>query len=217
MDGRIGEDVYIGRFLFVWAVFYLTFFLGSKQKIVQGILFAAAAIAGVTGTDVMLSGWVSWSAEQTFVPFSTRVWAWIALAALPAGDRGLSWTQGPAPACALRWCIPSRSPGAIEPGRSTITYGNNHYTYARQEPNLAAHALVAAFALFLCWWGVRMASKALVNLGIVGFAVTVAWFYFSDIWDKMNRSLGLIGLGVLVPRRRLGSGKDATAYPGRHG
>ena len=45
MEGHIGEDVYLGRFLFVWAILYLTFFLGSKRKIVAGILFAAAAIA----------------------------------------------------------------------------------------------------------------------------------------------------------------------------
>jgi hypothetical protein len=38
---------------------------------------------------------------------------------------------------------------------------------------------------------------ALVNLGIVGFAIAVGWFYFSDIFDKVGRSLGLIGLGVL--------------------
>jgi hypothetical protein len=44
---------------------------------------------------------------------------------------------------------------------------------------------------------VRQASQALVNLGIVGFAVTVGWFYYSDILDKFSRSLGLIGLGVL--------------------
>jgi hypothetical protein len=25
----------------------------------------------------------------------------------------------------------------------------------------------------------------------------VGWFYFSDIFDKMGRSLGLIGLGIL--------------------
>ena len=36
-----------------------------------------------------------------------------------------------------------------------------------------------------------------MNLGIVFFGATVAWFYFSDLFDKMGRSLGLIGLGVL--------------------
>ena len=43
----------------------------------------------------------------------------------------------------------------------------------------------------------RQASRALVNLGIVGFAIAVGWFYFSNIFDKMGRSLGLIGLGIL--------------------
>jgi uncharacterized membrane protein len=92
-------------------------------------------------------------------------------------------------------------------------------TYTRIEPNLAAHALVAAFAIFLCWWGVRMASKALVNLGIVGFAIAVAWFYFSNVFDKVGRSLGLIGLGILFlaggwvlekMRRRILAGMDAA-------
>jgi hypothetical protein len=56
---------------------------------------------------------------------------------------------------------------------------------------------VAAFAVFLCAWGVRIASRALVNLGTVAFAVAVGWFYFSNIFSALGRSLGLIGLGVL--------------------
>jgi hypothetical protein len=36
-----------------------------------------------------------------------------------------------------------------------------------------------------------------VNLGTVFFGAAVTWFYFSDLFDKMGRSLGLIGLGVL--------------------
>ena len=31
----------------------------------------------------------------------------------------------------------------------------------------------------------------------VAFALTVVWFYFSDIMGKLDRSLGLIVLGVL--------------------
>lgn len=60
-----------------------------------------------------------------------------------------------------------------------------------------AHALVSGFAVLLIWWGMRETSKALVNFGIVGFAVSVGWFYFSNIFDKVGRSLGLIGLGIL--------------------
>ena len=77
-------------------------------------------------------------------------------------------------------------------------YGyNNAGAWTHREPNLAAHALVATFCIFIIWWGVRQTSRALVNLGIVGFAITVTWFFFSNVFDKMARSLGLIGLGVL--------------------
>ena len=80
---------------------------------------------------------------------------------------------------------------------ATYGWSNHIYKETRSGPNLAAHVLVAAFAVFISWWGVRQASRLLVNLGIAGFALAVCWFYFSDIIDKMGRSLGLIGLGVL--------------------
>jgi len=89
---------------------------------------------------------------------------------------------------ALPWCIRVRL--------QRYDYGNYHSSYTYSTPNLLAHALVAAFTVFIIWWGVRQASKALVNLGIVGFAIR--WvFYFSDLFDKMGRALGLIGLGIL--------------------
>jgi uncharacterized membrane protein len=65
------------------------------------------------------------------------------------------------------------------------------------EPSVALYALVAAVCVFLAWWGVRESSKAIVNYGIAAFALTVMWFYFSDIMGKLDRSLGLIVLGIL--------------------
>jgi uncharacterized membrane protein len=216
---RIGLNVYAGRFLFVWAILYLTFFLGSQKKIVQDILFAAAAIAATVGTVLMLDGWESWSAQQSYIPFSIRVWAWIALAALPLVIAAFHGHKGLMPVAlavvysiALPWCYRSWT-------ESYDPFNAGKQVYVRTEPNLAAHALVAAFAILLCWWGVRMASKALVNLGIVGFAVAVGWFYFSNIFDKVGRSLGLIGLGVLFlaggwalekMRRRILAGMESS-------
>ena len=196
-DGHIGDDVYGGRFLFVWAVLYLTFFAGSRRRVVQGILFAAAAIAAVGGIFMMLEGWRSYSATQTFIPFGMRVWSWLAIAAVPLVIAAFKGHKGLLPiaaavgfAEALPWCLHVKT--------SYYTYANGYRgSYSTSEPNLAAHALVAAFAVFLIWWGVQLASKALVNFGIVGFAVSVGWFYFSNIFDKVGRSLGLIGLGIL--------------------
>ena len=82
-DAHIGEIAYMGRFLFLWSIFYLTIFLGSRRKVTQGILFVVSALAAIVGTGMMLEGWTSWSAEQSFVHFGTRVWIWVAMAALP--------------------------------------------------------------------------------------------------------------------------------------
>lgn len=196
-EQHIGRDVYLGRFLFVWAIFYLTVFLGSRRKAVHGILFAAAAIAAISGTFLMTDGWPSWLASETFIPFSTRFWAWTAIAALPlviAAFKGHWGLIPPASAIvfsiALPWCQHTWTQfNDFGPG------GRSYYT--RSEPNLVAHAIVAAFAVFIIWWGMRQASRALVNLGILYFAIAVAWFYWSNIFDKVGRSLGLIGLGIL--------------------
>ncbi len=197
MEGHIGDSIYMGRLCFVWAILYLTFFANSQRKVVQGILFAVSAIAAVTGIVLMLASWASYSSDQTFIPFGTRVWAWIVIAAIPLIVAAFHGHKGLVPiaaaiafAMALPWCYSAWS--------ETMIWGNGgNHVLTGTRPNLLAHALVAAFAVFLCAWGVRLFSRALVNLGIVGFAAAVAWFYFSDIYNKLDRSLGLIGLGIL--------------------
>jgi uncharacterized membrane protein len=209
-EGHTGQALYLGRFLFVWAIFYLTMILGSRRWAVHGILFTAAAIAAISGVVLMNEGWRSYGNEP-FLSFGTRFWAWTAIAAMPliiAVFKGHWGLIPPATAIltsiALPWCQ------RVWVEHYNYGYGPN--TYTSSEPNLAAHALVAAFAVFIIAWGMRQASRALVNLGIVYFALAVGWFYFSDIFDKVGRSLGLIGIGILfllggwgleVTRRRL--------------
>jgi uncharacterized membrane protein len=195
--GHIGQGAYLGRFLLVWAIFYLTVFLGSRRKAVHGILFAAAAIAAVLGTGMMTEGWASWSASQTSIPFGTRFWAWTAIAAVPlaiAAFRGHWGLIPPASAVAVAVALPWCQRVWIE----HYEYGNGRNgSFTRSDPDLLAHVLVAAFAVFMIGWGMRQTSRALVNLGTVYFAIAVTWFYFSNIFDKVGRSLGLIGLGIL--------------------
>ncbi|MGD1108463.1 MAG: DUF2157 domain-containing protein [Terracidiphilus sp.] len=190
-DGRIGENVYEGRFLFLWAILCITFFIASRRKVVQGILFAVSCVALFYGTVGMSGGWNSWQ-NQPSVSFGIRVWAWTAIAAVPLIIAAFHGHKGLIPIAAaiaysivLPWCY----------GPYTERISGN--TISGYRPNLMAYALVAAFAVFLCWWGVRLVSRALVNFGLVAFAAAVGWFYFSDIMNKLNRSLGLIGLGIL--------------------
>lgn len=196
-EGHIGENVYAGRFLIVWAVLYLTFFIGTKREVLRGILSAVAAIASITGICILLDGWSSWG-DQTYLPLGLRTWGWVDIAAIPLLFAVFRFRKTVIPVAvaicfsiALPWCQRIWT----VTGQSWI--GDVQMSYSRYVPNLAAHALVAAFAVFIIWWGVRQFSRAMVNLGIVGFAITVIWFYFSDIFDKLDRSLGLIGLGIL--------------------
>jgi uncharacterized membrane protein len=195
--GHIGQGPYLGRFLLVWAIFYLTMSLGSRRRAVHGILFAAAAIAALIGTAMMISGSLSWTVSQTAIPFGTRFWAWTVIAAVPlafAAFRGHWGLIPPASAIAFAFALPRCRSAWVE----HYDYGNGQNgSFTRSDPNLLAHVLVAAFAVFIIAWGVRQVSRALVNLGIVYFAIAVTWFYFSNIFDKVGRSLGLIGLGIL--------------------
>ncbi|MGD0831463.1 MAG: DUF2157 domain-containing protein [Terracidiphilus sp.] len=190
-EGHIGEEVYAGRFLIVWAILYLTFFLGSKRKILQGILFAVSAIAALIGVVLLLDPWRSWG-DRTFLSLSLQTWGWIGIAVVPLLFAVFKFKKTVIPV-AVAICFSIALPWCQRVWTDHEYYGS----YVRNEPNLTAHALVAAFCVFVIWWGVRQASKALVNLGIVAFAIAVGWFYFSDIFDKLDRSLGLIGLGIL--------------------
>ncbi len=126
-----------------------------------------------------------------FVPMSLRLWVYaILLLAL-----AFAWRMD------KKSVLPTVAVGAMVfalPWLHTVMRsGRPPYVWTHSEPMVAMYALVAAVCVFLAWWGVREGSKAIVNYGIAAFALTVMWFYFSDIMGKLDRSLGLIVLGVL--------------------
>jgi hypothetical protein len=62
---------------------------------------------------------------------------------------------------------------------------------------LATYALFSAGAVGVVLWGIRDRQRLAINVGVLGFALSVLGFYFANVFDKLGRSLGLIGLGVL--------------------
>jgi len=62
---------------------------------------------------------------------------------------------------------------------------------------LASHLLAGAASIGVAVWGIAELRKERVNLGLVGFVITVVSFYFSYIADAIDRSLGLIVLGMV--------------------
>ena len=192
---HIGAEIYMGRTLFVWAVLYLTFFLGSKHKVVQGILFAVGRRGQRRRSRPRRRRLDSWSPDQTFLSLWTRTWAWFAIAALPLFLAVFRMRRALIPvAAAFVFSL-------VLPWLSRTLHPHRHYrTYSRSEV-LTQPGIFSTSRRRLCrlrrWWGVRQSSRALVNLGIAGFGLAVAWFYFSDIFNTVGRALGLIGLGIL--------------------
>jgi hypothetical protein len=59
-------------------------------------------------------------------------------------------------------------------------------------------ALYAAGSVGIVLWGLRDRYPLLVNVGVIGFALSIFAFYFaSDLFTKLGRSLGLIVAGLL--------------------
>ena len=188
-----GASVFLCRIIAVLGVVYLTAFLHSRRRVVYGILFAVGCLTLIISTVVLSQGWIwtGYGHDWGFVPLSLRLWGYaILLLVLGCGWRAnrkglLPGVVVAAMAFALPWLNVVKTEGsAIYSGRIT-------------EPRVAMYAVVAATCVFLAWWGVREASRAVVNFGVAAFALTVMWFYFSDIMGKLDRSLGLIVLGVL--------------------
>jgi len=66
-----------------------------------------------------------------------------------------------------------------------------------QKQSLGLYAWCALGAAAMVAWGIRDGRSERVNLGMVAFAITLLFFYFSEIMDKLGRSASLIGLGLL--------------------
>jgi uncharacterized membrane protein len=62
---------------------------------------------------------------------------------------------------------------------------------------LLSYLAYAAGSIGLILWGLRDGERLRVNLGVLGFALTVLWFYFGSLFDMLGRALGLIGMGIL--------------------
>jgi uncharacterized membrane protein len=92
--------------------------------------------------------------------------------------------------------------------------------WAHEHHKLLIYLLCAAGAVGVVAWGVRAERLEGINVGVACFALTVAFFYFSTVMDKLGRAASLIGLGVLFlvggwllerTRRKLVAGIDRGA------
>ncbi|HUZ04676.1 MAG TPA: DUF2157 domain-containing protein [Acidobacteriaceae bacterium] len=186
-------EIYIARIVAAIGVVYLAVFLRSRKQAIFDIFFGVGAILLPLSIAILSTGWETAGKAQQwgFLPLSYRLAALGTI--LFIGCIGVLIEKLTLiPTCAVI------SVSYILPwAQKTVTKGFGKYTWSLTEPNLLAYVVLALASVAFVWWGVRISAKALVNYGVAAFAMTVIWFYFSNVMDKLGQSLGLIFLGVL--------------------
>jgi uncharacterized membrane protein len=189
-DGYRGCELTAERIAFVFAALYLSAFLGSRKKLVSGVLFAIGAIAAIISIVILSESPWNWRAWATTpaMPWSLRIMAWTLILILPLL---LAWRLRRSSVVYVAVAILS---AIVLPHLISTTY-RAQYTF--DEQNLFSYAWAALLAAFTAWWALRERSSALLTYGVVCFGLSVLWFYSSQVMNKLDRSLSLIVLGVL--------------------
>jgi uncharacterized membrane protein len=68
---------------------------------------------------------------------------------------------------------------------------------AEAQSEILVYAWCAIGSAAMVAWGIHEFRAERINLGMAGFALTIAFFFFSSVMDKLGRSASLITLGIL--------------------
>jgi uncharacterized membrane protein len=68
---------------------------------------------------------------------------------------------------------------------------------AEARMDVALYGWCALGAAGMVAWGIHEFRTERINLGMAGFALTIVFFFFSSVMDKLGRSASLMTLGVL--------------------
>jgi hypothetical protein len=71
------------------------------------------------------------------------------------------------------------------------------YGAAQARAEILVYGLCASGSAALVGWGIHELRTERINLGMAGFALTLVFFFFSSVMDKLGRSASLMALGVL--------------------
>ena len=169
------------------AIVYFTALTNEKKNALRVALAWIGGIALIPAT-IALSDAGGWSYYDQPVPVRLRALGWIIAIMVPLAVAFLLRKKDAWIDCvAAAWVIALSTVSA--------THGQNIVFYAWHE--LGAYFLCGLGAVGLVWWGLHEKRRERINIGVVGFALTILVFYFSQVMDKLGRSASLMGAGIL--------------------
>ena len=189
-DGWFRRDKILAEGLLLLAISYLTALLPEKETPVRKALAWIGALALIPSVlFVIISG--AHGDWRQFSPSGiARELGWIAALSLPLAlawvlRRDASWIN----LIAALWVV------AL--GTTSLSSQPNESLLLHVWRELGPYAVCALGSIGLIAWGLMEERKERINLGVAGFALTILFFYFSNVMDKLGRSASLIGLGLL--------------------
>ena len=138
------------------------------------------------------------------------------IAVLMRGELARSYGQSPAtsPPFILQWLTAIGAPlglALLLRGRAAWMNGVSavwvlglalvapHHSFLWDDWDVMGFYIWAAVgAVGLIAWGIAEGRRERINLGVAAFALTILFFYFSNVMDKLGRAESLVGAGVLL-------------------
>jgi hypothetical protein len=185
----------------------------SERILAEGLLLLAITYltARVEGHATPLWRAMTWIGAVAFFPCVIFVLAsnenlWGKNYGLTSGQRILGWSVAIIVPLALSFVL--RGAAAwMNVGACVwaLILGTMHYRdskYSGSAIGYMYHEIgpflwCLAGAIGLIAWGLEENRKERVNLGLAGIGLTIMWFYFSNVMDKLGRSESLIGFGIV--------------------
>jgi uncharacterized membrane protein len=172
------------------AITYLTARVADQKDLVRRALVTIGGVALIPNVLSVVFIY-EWGYNRRELPVSLQIVGWAV--ALGAPLLLALWLRGRAAWMNLiaAFCV-------VLLGSMAVRHEHNELPLALWAwYQLGPYLLCALGALGLIAWGLREARRERINLGVVGFGLTVLVFYFSNVMDKMGRATSLVGLGLL--------------------
>ena len=191
--GWIGAEKILAEGFLLLTVTYLTAVLSGKETSSRkGLVWIGGfALIPFTLAVIFSSAFDALHEQSPPFPVGYQVFGWAAAMVFPlAAAWGLRGDAAGMNLIAALWVIVL---GTTSPQRIVMAGGWLDHPWQ----NLGPYGMCALGAIGLIAWGLKEARKERINLGVAGFALTVLFFYFSNVMDKLGRSASLTGMGML--------------------
>jgi uncharacterized membrane protein len=183
-----GSGVIAAQGLLLLAIFYLSMTAKGPQRSLRlALIWVGALVLLPSILGVVFTGDEFWWRTQNNFPSQLQIIGYSAayllvlIAAILDRKKASGWIVG-----AAIWVYGLR-----------IASFRSASRYISDEPTVWMYLWLTLGAAALCAWGVRVNRKLFINFGVAIFSLTVIAFYFSNVMDKLGRSMGLILLGAI--------------------